>query len=93
MSLAMPEHELQSPMRPLLEKTCRQVGLLSRSLGTAAIHFGAAANMHCNCPDCPDPDECQFAWEEAAAYFTEVIERAEKVRAVCLEMAGEKPGL
>lgn len=93
MSLAMPGHEAQSPMRPLLENTCHQVGLLLRDSGLAAVHFGAAANMHCNCPDCPDLDECQLAFEEAAAYFAKVSAQADRIRMVCLEMAGESPGL
>jgi hypothetical protein len=93
MPIAMPQHEADSPLRPKLQKACHQVSLLAADVGEAATHFGAAANMNCNCPDCPDLDECQAAWEEAAGYLDDVIRRAEKIRTTCLEMAGEKPGL
>lgn len=88
----MPHHEAESPLRPKLEATCHQVSLLGGDVAFAAVHFGAAANMICNCPECPDLDECQAAWEDAAGYFEDVIKRATKIRTVCLEMAGEKPG-
>lgn len=93
MAIAMPQHEADSPLRPKLEQTCRQVRLLAGDVGFAAVHFGAAANLNCEGADFPDPDECRVAWEEAAGYFEDVIERAGKIRTVCLEMAGEKPGL
>ena len=93
MPIAMPQHEADSPLRPKLEKACHQLSLLAADVGEAATHFGAAANMNCNCPDCPDLDQCQAAWEEAADYLEDVIRRAEKIRMTCLEMAGEKPGL
>ena len=93
MAIAIPHHETDSALRPILERTCHQVSLLASDVGTAATHFGAAANLNCNCPECPDLDECQLAWEQAADYFEHVIRRAERIRTVCLEMAGEKPGL
>ena len=93
MAIAMPQHEADSPLRPKLEKACHQVSLLAADVGEAATHFGAAANLNCEGAEFPDPDACQAAWEEAAGYFSDVITRAEKMRGVCLEMAGEKPGL
>lgn len=93
MTIAMPNHAAESPLRPKLERTCRQIDLLGGEIANAAVHFGAAANLHCGGADTPEPDQCKLAWEEAARAMEAAIKRAEKVREVCLEMAGEKPGL